>query len=173
MSKSPTIRVVVFDRNSDPEFFAVEELYRLASPHREPEWDLYIRFISQTGVFLICAYDQDAVKKSLPPDAVRKPIDYGVHQPVGMTTLDVRVYPNRVIARVEDVFVLPEYRGKGVGSKIMRTLLTTAEHYSVDVLELTSRPSRTHAHGLYQKFGFVQRETNVFRLELKTEQSSR
>jgi ribosomal protein S18 acetylase RimI-like enzyme len=32
-------------------------------------------------------------------------------------------------------------------------------------VDLTSRPSRTAANRLYQRLGFVERETNVYRFE--------
>lgn len=50
-----------------------------------------------------------------------------------------------------DVFVIPEYRGRGYGKLLMRAVM---EHPSLQKLRRFTL-STTDAHGLYQRFGFT------------------
>lgn len=70
-------------------------------------------------------------------------------------------------AIIEDVVVDSDYRGQGIGTKLMGTLVTLCREKDVKYIDLTSSPSRTCANFLYQKVGFEKRETNVYRLSLK------
>jgi GNAT superfamily N-acetyltransferase len=62
-----------------------------------------------------------------------------------------RVVTDRaVFAFIADVFVLPEYRGRGIAKKIMGMIL---EHSDIKGLRLTLLATRD-AHKLYEQFGF-------------------
>ena len=67
---------------------------------------------------------------------------------------------------VEEVAVDAPARGHHVGVELMVRLLELADELGLDFVELTSRPSREAANGLYQSLGFEQRETNVYRHRL-------
>lgn len=67
---------------------------------------------------------------------------------------------------IEDVVVDERYRGRGLGSKIMRKLIARAKARGCRHSELTSRPSRVAANKLYKKLGYEIRNTNVYRLRL-------
>jgi ribosomal protein S18 acetylase RimI-like enzyme len=54
-------------------------------------------------------------------------------------------------------------RGRGVGEAINRAAIEHATERGAVTVDLTSRPSREAANRLYQRIGFVQRETNVYR----------
>ena len=69
---------------------------------------------------------------------------------------------------VEEVAVDEAARGNHVGVELMVTLLETAERLGLDFVELTSRPEREAANGLYQSLGFELRQTNVYRHRLQT-----
>lgn len=85
---------------------------------------------------------------------------------VGMATLCVSQKLGKAVARVEDVVVSTDYRGQGLGEKLMHALIDEARARGARSLELTSRPSRVAAHKLYEKLGFKTRETDVFKLDL-------
>ena len=70
------------------------------------------------------------------------------------------------IGLVESIVVLDSYRGQGLGRKIMELLIFESKKAGVKGLDLTSHPDRVAANALYQKLGFEQRETNVYRLKL-------
>lgn len=67
---------------------------------------------------------------------------------------------------VEEVAVDADARGHRLGVEVMVRLLEVAHDERLDFVELTSRPSREAANGLYQSLGFEQRETNVYRHHL-------
>ena len=85
---------------------------------------------------------------------------------VGMGTLYIVVRIGKRSGHIEDVVVDSAYRGQGLGSKIMRSLITAARAKKVTALHLTSRPARVAGNKLYQKLGFEKKETNVYRLKL-------
>jgi ribosomal protein S18 acetylase RimI-like enzyme len=64
---------------------------------------------------------------------------------------------------IEDVVVDGEARGAGVGEALSRAAIEEAERRGARTLDLTSRPSREAANRLYQRLGFVARETTVYR----------
>lgn len=84
----------------------------------------------------------------------------------GMATLYVLPTTTKRIAHVDDVVVSSAYRGQGLGEKLMRAIIEEARKRGVAELHLTSRPARVAAQSLYQKVGFVKRETDAFRLKL-------
>ena len=67
---------------------------------------------------------------------------------------------------VEEVAVDEAARGHHVGIELMVTVLEIGKLLGLDFVELTSRPSRVAANGLYQSLGFETRETNVYRHRL-------
>lgn len=85
---------------------------------------------------------------------------------VGLLTLVIFRIPTGVRAWIEDVVVDSQARGKGVGDALNRAALAEAERRGAKTVDLTSRPSRETANRLYQRLGFKQRDTNVYRYDL-------
>lgn len=85
---------------------------------------------------------------------------------VGSLTLATFRIPTGLRAWIEDVVVDASARGHGVGEALNRAALDEARNRGAVTVELTSRPSREAANRLYQKLGFVQRDTNVYRYTL-------
>jgi len=82
---------------------------------------------------------------------------------VGAMTLVLFPIPTGLRAWIEDVVVDDDARGHGVGATINRAAIAIAERAGAKTVDLTSRPSREAANRLYQRLGFVARETNVYR----------
>ncbi len=82
---------------------------------------------------------------------------------VGTLTLVIFTIPSGRRAWIEDVIVDEASRGCGVGEALTTAALDEARRHGVRTVDLTSRPSRVAANSLYQKLGFVVRETNVYR----------
>lgn len=82
---------------------------------------------------------------------------------VGSMTLAMFDIPTGRRAWVEDVVVDESARGQGVGRLLNERALEIAKEAGAKTVDLTSRPSREAANRLYQRIGFVQRETNVYR----------
>ena len=82
---------------------------------------------------------------------------------VGSLTLAVFRIPTGLRAWIEDVVVDSGARGHGVGEALNRSAIDEARRRGAVTVDLTSRPSREAANRLYQRLGFVARETNVYR----------
>ena len=57
-------------------------------------------------------------------------------------------------AQVTNVAIMPEYRGKGIGTKMLETYIGVLKEQGITAMTLEVRPSNTAAIGLYHKFGF-------------------
>jgi ribosomal protein S18 acetylase RimI-like enzyme len=86
---------------------------------------------------------------------------------VGSLTLALFRIPTGLRAWIEDVVVDGEARGRGVGEALNRHALDVARDAGAKTVDLTSRPSREAANRLYARIGFQQRETNVYRYDLR------
>lgn len=84
---------------------------------------------------------------------------------VGSLTLVLFRIPTGMRAWIEDVVVDDEARGQGVGEALNLFAIDLAAQHGARSVDLTSRPSREAANRLYQRLGFVARETNVYRYQ--------
>lgn len=82
---------------------------------------------------------------------------------VGSLTLAIFRIPTGIRAWIEDVVVDGNVRGRGVGDQLNRFALEVAYNAGAKTVDLTSRPTRVAANALYQKLGFVARDTNIYR----------
>ena len=85
---------------------------------------------------------------------------------VGALTLVVFRIPTGVRTRIEDVVVDEAMRGRRVGEMLSEAALEKARQLGARSTDLTSRPSREAANRLYQRMGFEQRQSNVYRYTL-------
>lgn len=86
---------------------------------------------------------------------------------VGMGCLCIYQTPLGIKARIEDVIVDEKHRGKGLGTKIINLLIAKAKELGVQYVDLTSNQKRETANKMYEKLGFVKRDTNIYRLIIK------
>jgi GNAT superfamily N-acetyltransferase len=85
----------------------------------------------------------------------------------GVATLATFRIPTGVRAWVEDVVVDEAARGAGVGAALTNAMIDRARDLGCVTVDLTSRPKRDAANRLYQRLGFVMRDTNVYRYDLR------
>jgi putative acetyltransferase len=52
--------------------------------------------------------------------------------------------------------ILPEFRGKGIGSKLLQKVIEHSVTFGLEKIELNVYTSNVSAIGLYKKFGFEQ-----------------
>ena len=80
------------------------------------------------------------------------------------------IFPRRTLLRrqavIEDMIVDDAFRGKGLGRKILKGLVSWAKDEGIEVIELTSHPMREAANGLYKSAGFKLHETNHYLMNL-------
>lgn len=85
---------------------------------------------------------------------------------LGTLTLVLNKIPTGDKAWIEDVVVDDAARGKGVGKSLIKFVVDYSANKNIKSINLTSSPERIAANKLYQKLGFVLRETNVYRLTM-------
>jgi ribosomal protein S18 acetylase RimI-like enzyme len=88
---------------------------------------------------------------------------------IGTATLVTFRIPTGARAWIEDVVVDEAGRGQGVGTALTEAMVERAQELGCRTVDLTSRPSRASANRMYQRAGFVARDTNVYRLDLRNE----
>lgn len=85
---------------------------------------------------------------------------------IGMLTLIIFRIPFARKGLLEDIVVDREYRGKGIGTKLMTAAINRAREEGVRYLDFTSRPERVAANKFYKHLGFKKRKTNSYRITL-------
>lgn len=85
---------------------------------------------------------------------------------VGTLTLAMFPIPTGFRAWIEDVVVDQVARGRGVGEALTNEAIVLARAAGARTVDLTSRPSRQAAGRLYQRAGFEERETRVYRYRM-------
>ncbi len=83
---------------------------------------------------------------------------------LGTLTLVLNKIPTGDKVWIEDVVVDQAARGKGLGKQLLQFAIDYAKNEKLSSINLTSSPERVAANQLYQNLGFIQRETNVYRL---------
>ena len=86
---------------------------------------------------------------------------------VAMATLVNFRIPTGLRGWIEDVVVDESARGQGIGEAVTQAMLDRARELGCLTVDLTSRPTRDVANRLYQRAGFVMRDTNVYRYDLR------
>lgn len=88
---------------------------------------------------------------------------------VGSLSLAYFRVPTGTRGWIEDVVVDESMRGRGIGEALTRSALAKARELGIRTVDLTSRPSREAANRLYQRVGFQQRSTNIYRYTVTEE----
>jgi len=81
---------------------------------------------------------------------------------VGSASLSVYRAPTGIRAIIEDVIVDESVIGHGIGQALVQQLLDIAREKGAKGVSLTSNPKREAANRLYQRIGFMRRETNSY-----------
>ncbi|GGB39088.1 hypothetical protein GCM10011492_32350 [Flexivirga endophytica] len=108
----------------------------------------------------------DALEALVAHDAIDVFIAARDDDVIGMLTLATFPIPTGIRAWIEDVVVAAAARGSGAGMALVEAAVDRARELGARTVDLTSRPSREAANRLYQRAGFEQRDTNIYRLRL-------
>jgi ribosomal protein S18 acetylase RimI-like enzyme len=87
-------------------------------------------------------------------------------QIVGTLTLVTFTIPTGVRAWIEDVVVDEAARGRQVATTLIDEAIKLARQAGARTVDLSSRPSRESAGRLYERVGFEQRDTRMYRYKL-------
>ncbi len=82
---------------------------------------------------------------------------------IGSLSLVVFRIPTGTRAWIEDVVVDAAAGRQGTGSALVREAVNRAMKAGARSVDLTTRPARVAAGNLYERAGFVQRDTRVYR----------
>lgn len=82
---------------------------------------------------------------------------------IGTLSLAMFPTPTGLRAWIEDVVVDQAAGRRGAGMALVKEALRIAEAAGARTVDLTTRPSRAAAGRLYEKAGFAQRDTRVYR----------
>lgn len=87
---------------------------------------------------------------------------------IGYLTLNLNIdcVTGEKYFHVNYVCVKQNYQGHGIATKLFDEVFSICKKEQIAYLELTSNPKRIAAHHLYDKLGFIRRDTTVFRKEL-------
>lgn len=100
--------------------------------------------------FLQTSYWAKGRRRSVIERSIRNSLCFGAYQD-GRQVAFARVVSDRaVFAYLMDVFVVPEFRGRGISKALMRTILEHPDLQNLRVFLLAT----LDAHGLYARFGF-------------------
>ena len=86
---------------------------------------------------------------------------------VGMLTLGEYLAPTGRKMWIEDVVVDESARGLSIGRAMVGHAIEYAKGLGGGALMLTSRPSRIAANNLYRSCDFKQKETHVYKMDIK------
>lgn len=135
-------------KNSDKIVAAVSRLIsQLTKNPREITKEVLLNIVSQSHVKLFLLVQGDDV--------------------IGMFTAVLYEATTRRTMLIEDVVVDEKFRRQGLGRKLTEFGIRWAYDNGVDMIELTSRPSRIEANNMYKILKFILRETNVYRYDLR------
>jgi GNAT superfamily N-acetyltransferase len=96
------------------------------------------------------SYWAEGRRRSVVERSIANSLCFGVYH-AGRQVAFARVVSDRaVFAYLMDVFVVPEFRGRGISKALMRAVLDHPELQNLRMFLLATRD----AHGLYEKFGF-------------------
>jgi len=107
--------------------------------------------------------DQAAVQRIVSSEAITLLAARLDGQIVGLLTLAMFPIPTGFRAWIEDVIVDEAARGQGIGEALTKEALDLAEAAGARTVDLTSRPSREAAGRLYERVGFAERSTRIYR----------
>ncbi len=72
----------------------------------------------------------------------------------GRIFLDYPLEVSKLVGRIDDLYVLPEFRGRRIGKKLVTECLKKMRAAGVDAVSLTVLAENKVAVELYEKFGF-------------------
>ena len=112
--------------------------------------------------------DRDTLAAMVRHDAITLLVARLDGEVVGTLTLVMFPIPTGLRAWIEDVVVDENARRTGTGQALSEAAVRIAQEAGARTVDLTSRPSRQAAGRLYERIGFVQRDSRVYRYAVET-----
>jgi ribosomal protein S18 acetylase RimI-like enzyme len=112
--------------------------------------------------------DRDGLAAMIRHDAITLLVAWLDGEVVGTLTLVMFPIPTGLRAWIEDVVVDGNARRAGTGQALSEAAVRIAQEAGARTVDLTSRPSREAAGRLYERIGFVQRDSRVYRYAVES-----
>jgi GNAT superfamily N-acetyltransferase len=100
--------------------------------------------------FLRTSYWAEGRPRELVERSIANSICFGAYTEGRQVAFGRVVTDRAVFAYLADIFVVPEFRGRGISKRLVRAMLDHPDLASVNGIHLRTRD----AHGLYAQFGF-------------------
>jgi len=124
--------------------------------------DAFARLVPQLSSSAM-PLDAAAIKDIVSSSAVTVLLARSEDKIIGTLSLVMFRIPTGVRAWIEDVVVDAAAGRQGAGTALVRAAVELARAAGARSVDLTTRPSRVAAGNLYERVGFQQRETRVYR----------
>jgi len=106
--------------------------------------DLIHRYLSEE------AYWSKGIPKEVVKESIRNSLNFGLYDQGGQVGYARVISDYATIAYLGDVFILPDYQGKGLSKKLMQEVMFHPKLQGLRRWILLTRD----AHGLYEQFGW-------------------
>ncbi len=129
-------------------FKVIKGKYRISNSKRKLQLDMIHKYLEDS-------YWCKNIPKSMLRKSIKGSVCFGVYhkkQQVGFARV---VTDKATFGYLADVFILPEYQGKGLGKWLIETIMDYKEFRYFRSWSLATRD----AHDLYKKFGFKSLKT--------------
>lgn len=101
--------------------------------------------------FLTASYWAAGRPREVVERSIANSICFGAYTSGRQVAFGRAITDRAVYAYFADVFVVPEFRGRGVGKRLVQAMVAHPDVAAVNGIQLRTRD----AHGLYAQFGFV------------------
>ena len=112
---------------------------------------VYIEMIEAPPLEKVASFQKDLISKN-------GPVYYAINgdKVVGWCDVFPEENPRQSHRGGLGMGILPEYRGKGIGSQLLQKVIEHAKTFGLEKIELNVYTSNVSAVALYKKFGFEQ-----------------
>ena len=151
------IHVTVAQEVTDELVAALDQLIPQVSSADPPSRDDLVQIVESPGAHLLVASSDDRGISDKPPSNHEMPV----------LASPPKRRRGRPVFRGSPTAARPTSTCCTVGQLLLIRAIETASQLGATSVGLTSRPSREEANRLYQKLGFVQRDSRLYRLTLE------
>ena len=143
--------------------YTIEHITQFNPEHVAPIADMLAQLTGRD-----CPFGKDELRTLIENPASQLFLLHADSEIVGMLTLGRYTSPTGVKVWVGDVVVKSDYRGEGLGRRLVDHAIEYCKaNYAPCTLMLTSNPARVAANELYRTSGFEPKQTNVYKMNFK------